>query len=91
VQADFPDAGKRDAVRNTNSGEPVDHSGPELRVGPTIPATSDRKSEACPPVLDSLVSQHKSGQGFLTESPAARAKRAAICGAKRRRGFLLLS
>jgi hypothetical protein len=56
-------AGKRDAVRNTNSGEPVDHSGPGLRVGPTIPATSGRKPEACPPDSDFLVSQHKSGQG----------------------------
>jgi hypothetical protein len=58
------ETGKRSAVRITNSGEPVDHSGPGLRVGPTIPATSDRKSEACPPGLGSVVSQHKSGQGF---------------------------
>src|ERR1700675_1137658 len=43
--------GKRGAVRN-NSGEPVDHSGPGLRVGPTTPATADRKSEACPPDSD---------------------------------------
>lgn len=43
--------GKRGAVRN-NSGLPVDHSGPELRVGPTTPATADRKSEACPPNFD---------------------------------------
>lgn len=55
--------GKRSAVRITNSGEPVDHSGPGLRVGPTNPATADRTSEACPPGFDSLVSQHKSGQG----------------------------
>lgn len=55
--------GKRNAVRNTNSGAPVDHSGPGLRVGPTIPATSDRKPEACPPGFDSLPSQRKSGQG----------------------------
>jgi len=40
--------GKRGAVRN-NSGLPVDHSGPGLKVGPTTPPTSDRKSEACPP------------------------------------------
>lgn len=45
------DMGKRGEVRN-NSGLPVDHSGPGLRVGPTTPATADRKSEACPP--DSL-------------------------------------
>jgi hypothetical protein len=52
--------GKRGAVRN-NSGEPVDHSGPGLRVGPTTSPTADRKSEACPP--DSLLlSQHKSGR-----------------------------
>lgn len=44
--------GKRGAVRN-NSGEPVDHSGPGLGVGPTTPATTGRKPEACPPrVLD---------------------------------------
>ncbi len=40
--------GKRGEVRN-NSGLPVDHSGPGLRVEPTTPATADRKSEACPP------------------------------------------
>ena len=57
------ETGKRSAVRINNSGEPVDHSGPGLRVGPTNPATADRKSGACPPGLDSLVSQHKSGQG----------------------------
>jgi hypothetical protein len=45
--------GKRSAVRNTNSGEPVDHSGPDLGVGPINPATSDRKPEACPPVSQS--------------------------------------
>ena len=62
MEADCSYTGKRAAVRN-NSGEPVDHSGPGLRVGPTNPATADRKSEACPPGFDSLVSQHKSGQG----------------------------
>jgi hypothetical protein len=41
--------GKRGAVRN-NSGEPVDHSGPERGVGPTTPATAGRKPEACPPI-----------------------------------------
>jgi hypothetical protein len=40
--------GKRDAARN-NSGQPVDHSGPDLGVGPTLPATSGRTPEACPP------------------------------------------
>ena len=49
--------GKRGAVRN-NSGQPVDHSGPGLGVGPTTPLTAGRKPEACPP------SQPKSGQGF---------------------------
>ena len=53
--------GKRGEVRN-NSGLPVDHSGPGLRVGPTTPATADRKSEACPPDLVSSISQHKSGR-----------------------------
>lgn len=40
--------GKRDAARN-NSGQTVDHSVPDLGVGPTIPATSGRNPEACPP------------------------------------------
>lgn len=57
--------GKRGAVRIQKSGQPVDDSGPGLRVGPTTPVTTDLKSAACPPVslltsthLDS--SQHKS-------------------------------
>jgi hypothetical protein len=41
--------GKRDAARN-NSGEPVDHSGPGLGVGPTSPPTVGRKPAACPPI-----------------------------------------
>jgi hypothetical protein len=45
--------GKRDAARN-NSGQPVDHSGPDLGVGPTIPATSGRNPEACPPRSNSI-------------------------------------
>jgi hypothetical protein len=64
--------GKWGAVR-TNSGLPVDHSGPELRVGPTTPATADRKSETCPPDFDEVgvdvgvgvggpISQRKSGR-----------------------------
>ena len=40
--------GKRGAVR-TNSGEPVDRSGPGLRVGPGTPNTSGLNPEACPP------------------------------------------
>src|SRR5262249_7477485 len=64
--------GKRGEVR-INSGLPVDHSGPELRVGPTTPETADRKSEACPP--DSVsISQRKSGResesGALSASEA---------------------
>src|SRR5260370_36729616 len=51
--------GKRDAVRN-NSGLPVDHSGPGLAVGPTIPATAGLKPAACPPVSSC---QPKSGRG----------------------------
>jgi len=51
--------GKRGEVRN-NSGQPVDHSGPGLGVGPTTPPTAGRKPEACPPIS---ASQHKSGQG----------------------------
>jgi hypothetical protein len=51
--------GKRSAVR-TNSGLPVDHSGPGLGVGPTPSATAGRKPEACPP--DFGISQHKSGR-----------------------------
>ncbi len=53
--------GKRGAVRS-NSGVPVDHSGPGLGVGPTTPPTTGRKPEACPPTSFSP-SQHKSGQG----------------------------
>jgi hypothetical protein len=45
--------GKRGEVRN-NSGLPVDHSGPGLRLGPTTPATAHRKSEACPPDCDGV-------------------------------------
>lgn len=54
--------GKRSAVRTTNSGLPVDHSGPGLRVGPTTSLTADRKSEACPPDSFPSLSQHKSGR-----------------------------
>jgi hypothetical protein len=65
--------GKRGEVR-INSGEPVDHSGPGLRVGPTTSLTADRKSEACPPDssevgvdvgvgVGGVISQHKSGRG----------------------------
>ena len=53
--------GKRSAARN-NSGLPVDHSGPGLRVGPTTSVTADQKSEACPPNVVSCSSQHKSGR-----------------------------
>jgi hypothetical protein len=60
--------GKRGAVRN-NSGEPVDHSGPDLGVGPGAPATSGRNPEACPPVLD--LSQDKSGRGSGGSAPSA--------------------
>jgi hypothetical protein len=45
--------GKRDAVRN-NSGLSVDHSDPDLGVGPTNPATSGRNPEACPPISESI-------------------------------------
>jgi hypothetical protein len=47
------DTGKRDAVRN-NSGLSVDHSDPDLGVGPTTPATSGRNPEACPPISESI-------------------------------------
>jgi hypothetical protein len=56
--------GKRNAVRD-NSGLPVDHSGPELGVGPTTPATSGRNPEACPP---GYLSQHKSGRRSRRQS-----------------------
>jgi hypothetical protein len=58
---DEESTGKRSAVRN-NSGRPVDHSGPGLRVGPTTPATAGRKPEACPSGFGSSLSQHKSGR-----------------------------
>jgi len=68
--------GKRGAVRS-NSGLPVDHSGPGLRVGPGTPVTSGLNPEACPPTSLGVdvafgfgvdvasgcaVSQHKSGR-----------------------------
>jgi len=94
--------GKRSAVRN-NSGLPVDRSGPGLRVGPTTPATADRKSEACPPHVDvdlgvdvgvgvdvavSLSLLAKVGESLRAELSAARVKRAASCGAQRRSSLL---
>ena len=73
--------GERGAARTTNSGLPVDHSGPGLRVGPTSsPPTADLNSVARPPIspfaLDrSSVSQHKSGResesGALSVASAA--------------------
>src|SRR5438552_13990725 len=51
AQREEHDTGKRGAVRN-KAGEPVDHSGPDLGVGPGTPATSGRIPEACPPILD---------------------------------------
>ena len=58
--------GKRSAARTTNSGLPVDHSGPGLK-GPTAPATADLSSAACPPISPFASSrldifQHKSGR-----------------------------
>jgi len=63
------DTGKRGAARTTNSGLPVDHSGPRLRVGPTTPARADLNSAACPPISPfassrSDISKHKSGREF---------------------------
>jgi hypothetical protein len=46
-------AGKRGAVRN-NSGQTVDHSVPDLGVGPTNSETSGRNPEACPPCSRSI-------------------------------------
>jgi hypothetical protein len=45
--------GKRDAARN-NSGQTVDHSVPDLGVGPTNSETSGRNPEACPPRSQSI-------------------------------------
>jgi hypothetical protein len=45
--------GKRSADRN-NSGQPVNHSGPDLGVGPTSSSTSGRNPEACPPCSRSI-------------------------------------
>jgi hypothetical protein len=53
VTANDNNMGKRDAVRN-NSGLSVDHSDPDLGVGPTNPPTSGRNSEACPPISVSI-------------------------------------
>jgi len=56
--------GKRDDVRK-ESGQPVDHSGPGLGVGRTLPPTAGRNPEACPPDFGARCSpapsQHKSG------------------------------
>src|ERR1043166_761176 len=52
------DTGKRGAVRN-NSGQPVDHSGPDLGVGPTNSETSGRNPEACPPSSQSVETDGK--------------------------------
>jgi len=60
--------GKRDAVRNQESGQPVDHSGPDLGVEPTIPPTSGLNPEACPPIPN--ISQDKSGWGSGGETPS---------------------
>jgi hypothetical protein len=49
----FDHTGKRDAARN-NSGQRVDHSLPDLGVGPTLPATSGLNPEACPPLSRSI-------------------------------------
>lgn len=57
--------GKRGAVRISNSGFPVDHSGPGLRVGPTTSATADRKSEACPDGLSLSLKVVQCGSRFL--------------------------
>jgi hypothetical protein len=78
--------GKRGAVRN-NSGEPVDHSGPGLRVGPGTPNTSGRNPEACPPDLHAVgvgfdvgadVSQHKSGRGSGGGTPRGANEESAV-------------
>lgn len=61
------DTGKRGAVRN-NSGLPVDHSGPELGVGPTDPVTAGRNPAACPPDHPTYSSQHKSGRRSRRQS-----------------------
>src|SRR5438270_6931089 len=60
--------GKRDAVRN-NSGQPVDHSGPDLGVGPTNSATSGRNPEACPPRSRSI---DNDGKGEADGSDSSR-------------------
>ena len=67
LQGDSHEMGKRGAARN-NSGLPVDHSGPDLGVGPTTPATAGRKPEACPP---GSLSQGKSGWGSGGEAPSS--------------------
>jgi len=63
--------GKRSAVRISNSGFPVDHSGPGLRVGPTASATADRKSEACPDGLSLSLKVVQCGSRFLRAESAA--------------------
>jgi hypothetical protein len=76
--------GERDAVR-IDSGSPVDHSGPGLTVGPTLPATTGRKPVARLPVFhntdqspyevkerrEAAICQPKSGQGCGDSVPAS--------------------
>ena len=97
--------GKRGAVR-TNSGEPVDRSGPGLRVGPGTPNTSGLNPEACPPdvsgvgvdvgvvvALGADNSQHKSGRGSGGGAPsgASEASDVVRSEATQRSSYLVLN
>jgi hypothetical protein len=79
-RSEHNDTGKRDAARN-NSGQPVDPSGPDLGVGPTLPATSGLNPEACPPLSQSI---DNDGAGDADGSDSSR--REALEGSQGKRG-----
>jgi hypothetical protein len=67
--------GERNAVRIRNSGLPVDHSGPELRVGPTLPATTGRTPGARPPVHAEVAPAIFADAGFKEHREAGLSQR----------------
>jgi len=50
MEREFDNTGERGAVRSNKSGQPVDDSGPVLRVEPTTSLTAGLNSAACPSI-----------------------------------------